>query len=131
MCNVWNLQGLDGVSCYNDNILVTTKTDDKHVAHLEEVLRHLHKHGVRVKRAKCQFLKLSFIFLGYHIDALGIHYTADNLKAIVEAPAPKNVQVLRSFFRFVKYYSKFIQSASTLLPPLNRSQVDMDTQVSL
>lgn len=113
------LQGLDGVACYIDDILVTGKTDEEHLARLEEVLKRLHKHGVHVKRAKCQFLKSHVIFLGHRIDAQGIHPTEDKLKAIVEAPAPKNVQELRSFLGLVNYYGKFIQNAATLLAPLN------------
>lgn len=113
------LQGLEGVACYIDDILVTAKTDNEHLARLEEVLKRLHKHGVHVKRAKCQFLKSHVVFLGHRIDAQGIHPTEDKLKAIVEAPAPKNVQELRSFLGLVNYYGKFIPNAATLLAPLH------------
>ena len=77
------------------------------------------QHGVHVKRSKCQFLKPNVIFLGHQIDAQGIHPTEDKLKAIVEAPAPTNVQELRSFLGLVNYYGKFIQNAATILAPLN------------
>ena len=113
------LQGLDGVACYIDDILVTGKSDEEHLARLEEVLERLHKHGVHVKRTKCHFLKPSVVFLGHRIDSQGIHPTEEKLKAIVEAPSPRNVQELRSFLGLVNYYGKFIQNAATILAPLN------------
>ena len=59
------------------------------------------------------------VFLGHRIDAEGIHPTREKLKAIVEAPAPKNVQELRSFLGLINYYGKFIPNAATILAPLN------------
>ena len=114
------LQGIEGVACYIDDIIITGKSADEHLEHLEEVLRRLQRHGVHVKRSKCRFFQPSVTFLGHRIDAEGIHPTEDKLKAIVEAPSPKNVQELRSFLGLINYYGKFIQNAATVLAPLNR-----------
>ncbi len=40
------LQGINGVACYIDDIVITGKDDEEHLARLEEVLRHLLRHGV-------------------------------------------------------------------------------------
>ena len=56
---------------------------------------------------------------GHQVDADGIHITDDKLQAIVQAPAPKNVQELRSFLGLINYYRKFIPNAATILHPLN------------
>ncbi len=85
------LQGIDGVACYIDDIVITGKDDEEHLARLEKVLRHLLRHGVHVKLAKCKFLQPSVNFLGHRVDADGIHTTDEKLKTIVEAPAPKNI----------------------------------------
>ena len=114
------LQGAEGVACYIDDIIVTGRTPAEHVEHLEEVLKRLLRHGVRVKRQKCRFLQPSVSFLGHRIDAAGIHPLNDKLQAIVQAPAPTNVPELRSFLGLINYYGKFIPNAATLLAPLNR-----------
>ena len=44
------LQGVDGVACYIDDIIITGKSSSEHLEHLEEVLRRLLRHGVHVKR---------------------------------------------------------------------------------
>ena len=91
------LKGIDGVSCYINDIIITGKTDEEHLACLEEVLKRLLQHGLHVWKSKCHFLQPCVIFLGYHIDTEGIHPTNEKLKAIMQAPAPENVQELRSF----------------------------------
>ena len=107
------------MACYIDNILITGKTSEEHLEHLEEVLQRLSRHGVRVKKSKCRFFHPSVIFLGHRLDASGIHPTEEKLKAIVDASTPKNVQELCSFLGLINYYGKFIPNAATILAPLN------------
>ena len=113
------LQGVDATACYIDDIIVTGKSPEEHLAHLEEALKRFLWHGIHVKKSKCSFLKPSVVFLGHRIDAEGLHPTKEKLKAIVEAPVQKNVQELRSFLGLINYYRKFIPNASTILAPLN------------
>ena len=58
-------------------------------------------------------------YLGHRVDAEGLHTTPDKLEAVVKAPAPKNVQELRSFLGLVNYYGKFLPNLATTLQPLN------------
>ena len=51
------LQGLEGVICYIDDILITGSSDKKHLANLEEVLKRLKHHGIKLKTSKCKFLE--------------------------------------------------------------------------
>ena len=47
------LQGVEGVACYIDDIIITGKSDEEHLEDLEEVLKRLQRHGVN--RSKCHF----------------------------------------------------------------------------
>ena len=67
------LQGIPGVAVYIDDILITGRNDDVHLKSLEEVLRRLERVGLRVERQKCIFMALSVSYLGYAIDAQGLH----------------------------------------------------------
>ena len=113
------LQGCAGSACYIDDIILTGKDDEEHLKRLEEVMERLLRHGVKVKLPKCKFLSPSLEFLGHRIDADGIHTTEVKLKAILQAPAPRNVQELRSFLGLINYYGKFLPNAATVLNPLN------------
>ncbi len=55
-----------------------------------------------------------FHYLGHKISAEGIHATDDKVKAIAEAPTPKNLTELRSLLGLLNYYGR-----STLIHPLN------------
>ena len=43
------LQGLSNVLCYLDDILITGATDQEHICNLEEVLKRLQCHGIKVQ----------------------------------------------------------------------------------
>ncbi|XP_031760407.1 uncharacterized protein K02A2.6-like, partial [Xenopus tropicalis] len=113
------LQGIDHVVCFLDDILITGSTVEKHLALLDKVLSKLKASGVRVKLSKCHFLQESVEYLGYRIDAQGLHPTETKLTAIVNAPSPSNVSELRSFLGLLNYYGRFLPNLSTLLQPLH------------
>lgn len=113
------LRGLDGVICYIDDIMITGKTKAEHLENLKKVLERLRQHNIKLKKPKCTFMARSVRYLGHQIDAEGLHATEDKIKAIMDAPAPRNVQELRSFLGLLNYYGKFISNLSSLLHPLN------------
>lgn len=114
------LHGMENVVCFMDDILVSAPTKEKHLAILDEVMERLEKQGIKIKQSKCAFLQDSVEYLGYRIDAKGLHTTADKVEAIVNALAPQNVTGLRSFLGLLNYYGKFVTNLSTLLHPLHQ-----------
>ena len=113
------LQGMEGVACFLDDILVTGSSEEEHLKNLESVLQSLMKHGVRLKREKCFFNRTSVEYLGFKVDAEGLHATEEKLKAITEAPRPCNVTELCSFLGLINYYGRFISNLAATLHPLN------------
>ena len=89
------LSGIPGVVVYIDDILVTGRTEEAHLAALDEVLKRLSSAGLRLKKNKCIFLAPSVDYLGYRVDAQGTHPTAEKVKAIQEAPRPTSVSELK------------------------------------
>ena len=112
------LQGIPGITVYVDDICVTGRTDEEHLQHLEETLKRLKTAGMRLKRAKCEFLLSSVEYLGHVISAEGLRTSDSKVKAILKAPAPQNVADLRSFLGLVNYYAKFLPDLATVLAPL-------------
>ena len=112
------LQGIDGVSVYIDDILVTGKTTQEHLEHLEEVLKRLENAGMQLKKSKCAYLLPSVEYQGHDITRDGLRTADSKVEAIVRAPAPKNVMELRSFLGLINYYGKFLQNLATTLFPL-------------
>ena len=102
------LQGISNTICYLDDILVMGKNMTEHLKTLEEVLQRLQNHGLRVCSKKCHFLQQSVEYLGHKIDSSGIHPMSAKIKAIVDAPTPKNVSELKSYLGLLNYYGHFL-----------------------
>ena len=113
------LQAIPMVVCRVDDILISGKNDQEHVSNLSEVLTRLETAGLRLKLSKCKFMQPSVEYLGYRVDASGLHAIEKKVQAIRDAPAPENQQQLRSFLGMVNYYSKFISNYSMITHPLN------------
>ena len=108
------LQGIRGIVVCFDDILITGSTEE-HLKALEVVLSHLEKAGLRVKRRKCKFMRTSVDYLGYRIDAAGLHPLEDKVEAIRGAPMPKAVTELKSYIELLSYYGKFLPNLSSTL----------------
>ena len=76
-------------------IVISGKNDQKHLDHLDEVLTRLESTGLRLKLSKCQFMQPTVEYLGYRIDAQGLHAIEKKVELIRNAPAPENQQQLR------------------------------------
>ena len=109
------LQGIKGVSVYIDDILITGSTVKEHVQTLDMVLEKLSTAGLK---SKCFFLRPLIEYLGHIIDKDGLHPTMEKVRAIQEAPTPKNVGELRSFFGIINYYGRFLPNLPANLSPL-------------
>ena len=65
-------------------------------------------------------MQFSVEYLGYLVDAEGLHATAGKVKAILDAPKPCNVKQLRAFLGLVNYYDRFVPHLATVAHPLNQ-----------
>ena len=114
------LKGIPRVCVYLDDILVTGSTEEEHLSNLAQVLERLGTAGMRLKREKCAFMLDSVSYLGHVISSEGLRTGDLKVKAIVDAPDPKDLSELRSFLGMVNYYGKFLPNLATTLSPLYR-----------
>lgn len=57
-------------------------------------------------------------YLGYKIDAEGLHPVEEKVKAIRDAPSPRNVTELKSYLGLLSYYGRFMLHLPSVLAPL-------------
>ena len=112
------LQGIPGVACFIDDIIVTGATEEEHLKSLERVMKVLQDHGVRLKLSKCRFMQDQVEYLGLIIDKHGLHASPEKVRAVLEAPKPRNIKELRAFLGMMNYYRKCIPNLATMLKPL-------------
>ena len=112
------LEGVDGVVCLMDDILVYGKTQEEHDERLIKTLQRLEAAGLTLNRDKCEFSQKQVKFLGQIVDKAGVRPDREKVKAIQEAPTPKNVSDARRFLGMVNQLGKFSPNLAEKTRPL-------------
>jgi hypothetical protein len=107
------------VIVYMDDIIIFAPTKEQHDQTLEEVFERVKKHGLRLKRKKCEFLKDEIAYLGHVVSKEGIAPDPQKTEAINKMPIPENVSAVRTFLGLASYYRHFIPDLSTIASPLH------------
>lgn len=113
------LKGLDRVSCYLDDVLIAGETMEECYDRVEAVLTRFQERGVKLRKEKCKFFEKSVTYLGHVIGESGIRPSEDKVRAIKEAPTPKNKNELRAYLGLINFYGKFVPNMSAQLKPLH------------
>ena len=112
------LEGIDGVCCFLDDVLISTNTMKKHVIVLDSVLQRLQDRNILAKKSKCEFAVSEVTYLGHRINRIGLQPTEEKMQAIVQTKTPTCVSELKSLLGMVTYYQKFIPNLSSVCAPL-------------
>ena len=75
------LQGINHVSIYLDDILVTGISVADHLNILDQVLTRLEVAGLRLKQSKCKFMLKSVDYLGHRISDKGLKPTEEKIQS--------------------------------------------------
>ncbi|PIC32480.1 hypothetical protein B9Z55_012795 [Caenorhabditis nigoni] len=103
------ITGLEGVSAYMDDIIITGATIAEHNDRLQQLFRRIEDYGFRVRSAKCSFLQSQIRFLGFIVDRFGRRPDPAKIEAICQMPAPTDVSKLRSLLGMVQFYGSFVK----------------------
>ena len=106
------------VVVFLDDILIFSKNEAEHLAHLKLVLQKLREHHLFAKLSKCAFCLQEVEFLGHIVTKDGIRMDEGKIAAVRDWPTPACVRDVRSFHGLVNYYRKFIRDFSRLSAPL-------------
>ncbi|UYV70935.1 K02A2.6-like [Cordylochernes scorpioides] len=114
------LQGMDGVMCYLDDILIFASDSKTHDRILRLVLRKLKEAKVTLNKAKCVFGVPRINFLGHILDEDGIRPDPAKIEAVAGMPAPTDVHGVRRFLGMVNHLGRFVENLSEIVAPLNQ-----------
>ncbi len=111
------LEGLVGVLCQMDDVLIWGATQTEHDERLWRVLSRLQEAGVTLSD-KCEFSKNRIKFLGQVIEASGVSADPDKVSAVKAMPAPSNVSEVRRFLGMTNHLGKFLPHLAERTRPL-------------
>ncbi|UYV60230.1 K02A2.6-like [Cordylochernes scorpioides] len=122
------LQGMDGVMCYLDDILIFASDSKTHDRILRLVLRKLKEAKVTLNKAKCVFGVPRINFLGHILDEDGIRPDPAKIEAVARMPAPTDVHGVRRFLGMVNHLGRKRRTTLPIAPEnLNPRLVDSQT----
>ncbi|BHF83684.1 hypothetical protein SprV_0902682800 [Sparganum proliferum] len=114
------LSGIPGTAGYLDDIIIVSRSPADLQDRVCAVLELVQEYGFRLRADKCQLFLDSIKYLEFVFDATSHHPDPENIRAIQQMPAPKNVSQFRSFLGLISYYSAFLPSLHDVRVPPNR-----------
>jgi len=111
--------GKQFIAVYLDDILVFSETLQDHLAHLRSVIDRLKSANLKLKPAKCMFVRKEVEYLGHVITAEGLKPNPRITEAVRSFPVPESVQGVRRFLGMASYYRRFIPRFAKIARPLH------------
>ncbi|GFW92205.1 retrovirus-related Pol polyprotein from transposon 297 [Trichonephila clavipes] len=96
------------VSCYMDDVIITSPSFNEHIDHLNQVFTLLRDAGLTLNKDKCHFARDKLKYLGLIISKDGIKIDDNKVKAITEMKPPQNNMEVSNFLGMAGWYQKFI-----------------------
>ncbi|KEP45888.1 putative Transposon Tf2-1 polyprotein, partial [Rhizoctonia solani 123E] len=109
----------ESVVVYLDDILIFSKNEEEHKAHVTEVLKHLQENQLFCKASKCHFHVTTVKFLGIIITPEGSSMDKSKIEAIQNWPTPTTVKQVQSFLGFTNFLHQFIKDFTAMTRPLH------------
>ena len=98
----------DYAFCYIDDIIIYSESMEKHVEHVQDVLRRISAFGLRLNAKKCDFAQRKIQYLGYEISEGRCAIAHEKRNYVASMPMPKTRTDLHSFISLAQYYGEFI-----------------------
>uniref|UniRef100_A0A224YS74 Bell all n=1 Tax=Rhipicephalus zambeziensis TaxID=60191 RepID=A0A224YS74_9ACAR len=120
------LDGLQGVVCVADDILVYGTGQNRDVAQLDHdqklarLLDRCTEQGICINKTKLELNKEEVIFLGHKLTDKGLVIDPDKVKAIREMSPPTDVGGVLRLCGMLNYIARFLPSISTIMEPIRR-----------
>ena len=105
-----------------DDLLLFTPTKASHFEKLEDLLKALHKNGLKISPKKCQLFKTDLQYMGNTIFIRNMRVCVRPLRSQIEAiqklEPPTTIKGCQSFVGMVNFVSLFCPELQKLLKPI-------------
>ena len=118
------LCGVNGVICVADDLLVMRigntreEADADHEQNLHELQKRCTERNTRLNDEKSVIKQTQIKFMGYLITNEGVQADKSKVDAILNMPAPTDVQGVKRLCGMIQYLSKFLPHLASDLQPI-------------
>ena len=118
------LEGLEGIICIADDILIFGEGNDYEEAQKDHdrrfiaLMERCHQRNIKLNADKLQFKLKELKFMGTIISDQGMKPDPEKVAAITQMPTPENKAALLRVIGMVNYLSPFCPNLSTAIQPL-------------
>jgi transposase InsO family protein len=103
---------------YLDDLVVSGRTFEENMQHLECVLQRLQQAGLKLKPSKCHWAVREILCLGHVINPEGVKPNPTKVKAVTDFLPPTSRKQLQSFLGLANYYRRNIEGFAHIAGPL-------------
>ncbi len=111
------LEGLDGVQCTADDILVWGEDASQRNQRLRAVLDRCRERNLKLNREKCKTQRTQLTYVGHFLTADGLQPDPEKVRAVQQMPEPVDKSGVMRFMGMVQYLTKFIPNLSETVHP--------------
>ena len=113
------LEGLEGVICRTDDVLIRGEDQKTHDERLHAALSRLEKAGAALNN-KCEFNKSEIDFWGHRLNKDGVRPLPERTKVVANMPQPQNVTEVKRFLGMANQLGKFTSQLAEVSTPLRQ-----------
>ena len=88
------LEGLPGIICIADDVIIYGKDEEEHDRHVTLFLQRCAEKGIKLNRDKLQLHMVEVTFMGHRVTREGLQSDPDKVKAISEMQPPIDIHEL-------------------------------------
>ncbi|HLP34775.1 MAG TPA: reverse transcriptase domain-containing protein [Amoebophilaceae bacterium] len=103
---------------YIDDILIHSKTAERHLQDLTTILQRLKRAGLRIKASKCQLFRTEVEYLGFLTGREVLKVNPRKMEAITNFPRPVKVRDVQAFLGLIGYFRIFVRNFAERARPL-------------
>ena len=106
------------VEVYVDHMIVKSRDRADHLAALQRFFERIRHFRLRLNPKKCTFGVTSRKLLGHIVSERGIEVDPENIKTILNMPAPRTKREIIGFLGRLQYINRFITKLADICEPI-------------
>jgi hypothetical protein len=114
------LEGLTGVQCIADDVVIHGRTKEEHDQRLKAFLQKCSQIGIKLQKDKIEYCTSKILFHGHLLTSDGVKPDPEKIKAIEKMPPPTDAGGVARLNGMINYLSRFLPRLSQIMQPIRK-----------